>query len=106
MRYVNSKVNWKNEYGFSFECYIGEKSHITQFMVDHKMFPGNKIVAYTEMRPMNKGWNSPNSLNIKVTIYNKIYNNTKVVDQFVIDQGTFCKIMSNVYCDRISKPLN
>ena len=102
MRYINRKVNWKNEYGFSFECHIGEKSHITQFMVDHKMFPGNKIVAYTEMRPMNKGWRSPNSLDIKVTISN----GGQVVDQFVIDQGTFCKIMSNVYYDRISKPLN
>ena len=102
MRYINRKVNWKNEYEFSFECYIGEKSHITQFMVDHKMFPGNKIVAYTEMRPMNKGWRSPNSLDIKVTISN----GGQVVDQFVIDQGTFCKIMSNVYYDRISKMIN
>lgn len=106
MKYVNSKVNWKNEYGFSFECYIGEKSHITQFMVNHKMFPGNKIVAHTEMRPMNKGCNSPNSLDIKVTIYSTIFNDWNVVDQFVIDQGTFCKIMSNVYYDRISKSLN
>ena len=102
MRYINRKVNWKNEYGFSFECYIGEKSHITQFMVDHKMFPGNKIVAYTNMRPMNIGWNSPNSLDIKVTISNGGH----VVDKFVIDQGTFCKIMSNVYYDRISKVIN
>ena len=102
MGYISSKVNWKNEYGFSFECYIGRKSHITQFMVDHKMFPGNKIVAYTEMRPMNKGCGSPNSLDIKVTISN----GGNVVDQFVIDQGTFCKIMSNVYYDRISKIIN
>lgn len=102
MRYINKKVNWKNEYGFSFECYIGEKSHITQFMVEHKMFPGNKISAYTNMRPMNVGWKSPNSLDIKVTISNGGH----VVDQFVIDQGTFCKIMSNVYYDRISKMLN
>lgn len=96
------KVNWKNEYGFSFECYIGEKSHITQFMVDHKMFPGNKIVAYTEMRPMNKIWSTPISLNIKVTISNGGH----VIDQFDIDQGAFCKIMSNVYYDRISKIIN
>ena len=102
MRYVNRKVNWKNEYGFLFNCYIGEKSHITQFMVDHKMFPGNKIVAYTEMRPMNKRRRSPISLDIKVTISN----GGQVVDQFVIDQGTFCKIMSNVYYDRISKMIN
>ena len=102
MGYISSKVNWKNKYGFSFECYIGEKSHITQFMVDHKMFPRNKIVAYTEMRPMNKRWNIPNSLDIKVTISN----GGNVVDQFVVDQGTFCKIMSNIYYDRISKMIN
>ena len=35
MRYINRKVNWKNEYGFSFECYISEKSHITQFTVSY-----------------------------------------------------------------------
>ena len=102
MRYINRKVNWKNEYGFSFECHIGEKSHITQFMVEHKMFPGNRIVAYTEMRPMNKGWNSPNSLDIKVTISNS----GQIVEKFVIDQGTVCKIMSNVKYYRISKMIN
>ena len=89
MRYVNRKVNWKNEYGFLFNCYIGEKSHITQFMVDHKMFPGNKIVAYTEMRPMNKGWRSPNSLDIKVTISN----GGPVVAQFAIAPGPFSSII-------------
>lgn len=102
MKYIDNKVNWENHYGFSFECYIGEKSHITQFMAYHKMFPGNKIIAYTEMRSMRHKWKPPYSLDIKV----RILNQGQTIDEFVVKQGTFCKIMSNIYCDRISKMIN
>ena len=74
-------------------------------MVEQKIQQLNKFKIErenTNMRPMNVGWKSPNSLNIKVTISNGGH----VIDQFVIDQGTFCKIMSNVYYDRISKMIN
>jgi len=96
------KKNWTNDYKFEFQTHISEKSHITDFMVKHLMFPGNTLKCTLYMRPCNHGYNSHTSLTIHVEVWKNIYK----IDEFDLSQGMFCKVMSNVHHDAMSTFIN
>lgn len=96
------EVNWENTFRFEFRTRIGEKSNITPFMVEHKMFPGRIIEAYVNMDKCNHGWSGGRSLEIHVSVLDKT-SDVVIVDEFEMTQGQFCKVMSNIYNDSISK---
>lgn len=94
--------NWINTYTFEKNIRIGEKSHITKFMTEHKMFPGNVLKCTVDMKPCNYGYNNHRTLYIKVEVWNTIYK----LDEMWLTQGLFCKVMSNIYQDGMSKTVN
>lgn len=95
------KKTWINNYKFELRIQIGEKSNITPFMVEHKMFPGNKLFCWLKMHSMtHKG--ASKSLRIHISVYS----GGTLQDEFELPQGDFCKIMSNVHFEAISTDLN
>lgn len=96
------KKNWINTYKFEFNVNIGEKSNITEFMVKHKMFPGNTLKCTLNMKPCNHGYNNHKSLVIHVEVWKTVYKQ----DEFDLTQGMFCKVMSNVHHDAMSTCIN
>lgn len=88
---------WKNKYLFRMNINIGDKSIITDFMVKHKMFPGNRLVCTTWMKPCYK-----KSLIVNI----EVIRNNATVDRFEVSQGVFCKIMKNIYDPVLSDMLN
>lgn len=96
------KKNWINDYKFEFHTHISEKSHITDFMVKHQMFPGNILKCSLYMRPCNHSYNNHTSLPIHVEVWKNAYK----LDEFDLSQGMFCKVMSNVHHDAMSTMIN
>lgn len=96
------EVNWENTFRFEFRTRIGEKSHITPFMVEHKMFPGTVVEAWTDMDKCH-GWSGGRSLKIHVRVIDNSVYHSMPPEVFEMTQGQFCKVMSNVYNDSISK---
>lgn len=96
------KKNWVNTYTFEKNIRISDKSNITKFMIEHKMFPGNVLKCSVDMKPCNYGYNNHRALYVKV----EVWGNGSKVDEMYLAQGLFCKVMSNIYQDGMSTPIN
>lgn len=101
--------NWVNKYIFKFEVQISSDTRYTDFLIKHKMFPGNKLVCTLNMVPCSRSnpsciMNSPKSLKIHVDVYDGF--DQDLIDSFDVTQGMFCKIMSNVHNKNISTIFN
>lgn len=97
------KKDWKNLLLFRMVFTIDDKSNITQFMVNHSMFPGNVCHSTIVMDKCYHG-GCANSLKVHTVVYEKT--TSRKLCEFDMSQGYFVKFMENVHSMQISKSIN
>lgn len=98
------KKDWTNNLVFKMNFTISDKTNVTKFMVDHKMFPGNICKCSLTMRPCHQHYNGGRSLVINVAVIERMTG--KLLDKFEMKQGSFTKLMENIHAPEISTWLN